>query len=44
MGLYLCRQVAAKLGLTLELRSEEGRGTTVRIGFEGRAIHNLTRL
>ncbi|QJC53278.1 HAMP domain-containing histidine kinase [Paenibacillus albicereus] len=41
MGLYLCRQVAGKLGLTLELSSEAGEGTVVRIGFESGAIHRL---
>lgn len=38
MGLYLCRKVARKLGLRLELRSEQGDGTTVKVYFESATI------
>ncbi|SDT20322.1 Signal transduction histidine kinase [Paenibacillaceae bacterium GAS479] len=41
MGLYLCRQVAGKLGIRLELRSQVGEGTSVVLTFEGRGIHKL---
>lgn len=33
MGLYLCRNLCRKLGIQFEIESEEGIGTTVRIGF-----------
>lgn len=38
MGLYLCREVARKLGLRLDLHSEQGSGTTVVIYFESDTI------
>ena len=33
MGLYLCRNLSKKLGLSFQILSEEGKGTVVRIGF-----------
>lgn len=33
IGLYLCRRILDKLGHKLEIQSEEGRGTTVKIIF-----------
>ena len=33
IGLYLCRQVLAKLGHTIRIESEVGKGTTVWVGF-----------
>ena len=34
IGLYLCRQMADKLGHTIRMESEIGKGTEVRIGFD----------
>lgn len=34
IGLYLCRQMADKLGHTIRMESEIGKGTKVWIGFE----------
>lgn len=34
IGLYLCRQMADKLGHTIRMESEIGKGTKVRIGFD----------
>jgi OmpR family two-component system sensor histidine kinase YxdK len=33
MGLYLVKQICGKLGHEVSIRSEEGKGTTVRIMF-----------
>lgn len=33
IGLYLCRQVLTKLGHTIRIESEVGKGTTVWVGF-----------
>ncbi len=33
MGLYLCRSLSKKLGLSFQILSEEGKGTVVQIGF-----------
>lgn len=33
MGLYLCKNLCKKLGIRFEIESEEGIGTTVKIGF-----------
>ncbi|MCM3748195.1 sensor histidine kinase [Paenibacillus pasadenensis] len=41
MGLYLCRQVAGKLGVSLELHSQEGEGTTAKLWFETTGLHKL---
>lgn len=34
IGLYLCKQIITKLSHTIEIESEVGKGTTVRIGLE----------
>ena len=34
IGLYLCRQMADKLGHTIRMESEIGKGTKVWIGFD----------
>lgn len=34
IGLYLCRQMADKLGHTIRMESELGKGTKVWIGFD----------
>ena len=34
IGLYLCRQMADKLGHTIHMESEIGKGTKVWIGFD----------
>lgn len=34
IGLYLCKQIITKLSHTIEIASEVGKGTTVRIGLE----------
>lgn len=34
LGLYLCRRILEKLGHTIRIESEEGRGTRVKIGLE----------
>ena len=33
IGLYLCREVLQKLGHTIQIQSELGEGTTVKVGF-----------
>lgn len=33
IGLYLCREVLQKLGHTIQIQSEMGEGTNVRVGF-----------
>ena len=33
IGLYLCREVLQKLGYTIQIQSELGEGTTVKVGF-----------
>lgn len=33
MGLYLCRQLCLKMGLSLAIDSQQGRGTSICIGF-----------
>ena len=38
MGLYLCRRIAAFLGLGLDLQSQEGRGTCVTVTFPTQEI------
>lgn len=38
IGLYLCREVLQKLGHTIQIQSEVGKGTTVRIGFKTKKI------
>ena len=38
IGLYLCRRVADKLSHSMQVLSEEGRGTTVRIGLGSQKI------
>jgi signal transduction histidine kinase len=38
LGLYLCKEVLAKLGHTLSIQSVIGQGTTVRIGFARDAL------
>lgn len=34
LGLYLCRRILDKLSHTIEIESEPGRGTKVKIGLE----------
>lgn len=36
LGLYLCKQICDRLGLTIDIRSEPDVGTTVIIGFPSR--------
>jgi signal transduction histidine kinase len=43
MGLYLVREVCKRLGHEVELESEEGVGTTVRIVFREQ-LRNLTKM
>ncbi len=38
IGLYLCREVLQKLGHTIQIQSEVGDGTNVRVGFAKDAI------
>ena len=40
LGLYLCQKLCHKLGLTIDLRSEPGRGTTVEIVFPKSGMYN----
>ena len=39
IGLYLCKRICEKLGHTIELESEPGVGTTVKIGLSRFALH-----
>lgn len=34
IGLYLCKQILTKLSHTIEIESEEGKGTKIKIGFD----------
>ncbi|WP_166239595.1 sensor histidine kinase [Paenibacillus turpanensis] len=43
MGLYLAKEVCRRLGHTLLLRSEQGKGTKVTVGFTGKSIHKLSQ-
>ena len=45
IGLYLCRQIARKLGITLNVTSKVNEGTQVRIGFtaEEKEPHTLQK-
>lgn len=38
IGLYLCSRILTKLGHSLAVTSEEGKGTRVRIGFERKRV------
>lgn len=38
IGLYLCSRILTKLGHSLAVTSEEGKGTQVRISFEGNRV------
>lgn len=41
IGLYLCRKLCERLGLTISVQSEQGRGTTVTIGFPVGTMHRF---
>lgn len=39
MGLYLCKRLCDKMGLSLSLSSIEGKGTTVELGFPANRLY-----
>ena len=41
IGLYLCKKLCARLGLAIELNSEEGKGTEVKIIFPKNSYVNF---
>ena len=41
MGLYLCKQICQRLGHPIEISSEKGKGTTVKLQFHSQALHKL---
>lgn len=43
MGLYICKQLCEKLGHKLEVVSEEGKGTTVRLYFYAQEFYDVVR-
>ena len=38
IGLYLCKQIMSKLGHTLTIQSEVGKGTTVKLGLAYKSV------
>ena len=41
IGLYLCKKLCDKLGIAIELNSEEGKGTEIKIVFPNSSYTNL---
>ena len=41
IGLYLCKKLCDKLGIAIELNSEQGKGTEIRIVFPNSSYTNL---